>query len=54
MRYPDNPSLGTCVQRQRSQYRLYVKGDPSHMTRSRALALKEIGFVWNGDHGRRL
>lgn len=45
-RYPLDPSLGMWVDRQRVQYRFYVKGEQSGMTRSRALALKEIGFQW--------
>ena len=29
------------------QYKLYVKGESSFMTRSRALALQNIGFKWS-------
>ena len=39
-KYSKNKSLGEWVRTQRKQYTLYVKGESSFMTRSRALALQ--------------
>ena len=50
-RYSENKSLGEWARTQRTQYRLYMKGEPSSMTRSRALALQEIGFKWSVQRG---
>jgi len=50
--YSKNKSLGEWVSTQRKQYKLYMKGEASSMTRSRALALQEIGFKWSIGRGR--
>ena len=46
--YESNVSLGTWTNKQRYQYRLYERKDPtSAMTEKRIALLEEIGFEWN-------
>ena len=45
-KWNDNPQLGTWVQTQRQQYRLYKEGTKSIMTEDRIGKLNEIGFEW--------
>jgi hypothetical protein len=42
----ENAKLGTWVAKQRSQYRLHLKGKTSQIILSRLLALKSLGFEW--------
>jgi len=46
-RYESNPSLGNWVNKQRQNYRKFVKGEKTSMNEKRISALNEIGFVWN-------
>lgn len=48
--YSDNPALGQWVKRQRHQYRLYSRGDHSHLNADRIKLLEDRGFVWDS-HG---
>jgi hypothetical protein len=45
--YKENPALARWVKRQRYQYTLMIKGQPSAMTEERLTILKEAGFVWD-------
>jgi len=45
-KYNENPSLGTWVKRQRTQYRLLNEGKSSIMSEERIGALEFIGFTW--------
>ena len=40
-------ALGRWVSTQRLQYRLYLQGQPSSMTRERIRMLEELSFVWD-------
>jgi hypothetical protein len=44
--YSGNVQLGKWAAKQRSQYRLYVKGKPSHMSTFRIQKLETLGFEW--------
>ena len=44
--YAANPKLGTWVETQRRDYKLYQKGKPSPMTDERFRELKSIDFDW--------
>lgn len=46
-KYADNPQLGTWVNKQRTQYKRMMEGNPSSMTPERARALERLGFVWS-------
>eukprot|EP00584_Thalassiosira_punctigera_P008858 CAMPEP_0172543662 /NCGR_PEP_ID=MMETSP1067-20121228/13995_1 /TAXON_ID=265564 ORGANISM="Thalassiosira punctigera, Strain Tpunct2005C2" /NCGR_SAMPLE_ID=MMETSP1067 /ASSEMBLY_ACC=CAM_ASM_000444 /LENGTH=261 /DNA_ID=CAMNT_0013330113 /DNA_START=113 /DNA_END=894 /DNA_ORIENTATION=- len=46
-RYGPNPSLGNWVNKQRQNYRKFVKGEKTSMNEKRRLALDKLGFVWN-------
>jgi hypothetical protein len=39
-------NLGSWVDRQRSQYQLYQKGQPSQLTQERIKRLDDLGFIW--------
>jgi hypothetical protein len=45
-RYPENPSLGNFVNKQRQLYRHYQKGLPSSLTTERIAMLDALGFCW--------
>jgi len=45
-KYPQNPSLGTWVNKQRMEYKLLLDGHKSSMTEERLQALASIGFTW--------
>jgi hypothetical protein len=44
--YSTDPKLGNWVSRQRSNYKWYQEGKPSHMTADRIRELERIGFNW--------
>jgi hypothetical protein len=46
-KYAANRALGRWVSTQRLQYRLYMQGQQSSMTRERVGLLEELGFVWD-------
>ena len=46
-RYPPNKTLGTWVDKQRTQHRKKKEGKQSQITPVRIQKLEEIGFVWN-------
>jgi hypothetical protein len=48
--YMPNQPLARWVKRKRYQYKLMIDGRPSLMTKERAKALEEIGFVWSLHH----
>ena len=45
--FASNPKLATWVDLQRTQYRYFIKGDPSLLNEERIKMLEDIGFVWN-------
>ena len=47
-RFKPNPSLGSWVTNQRTQYRLLQEGRPSEMTEERIGRLNSVGFEWDG------
>jgi len=48
-RFPDNPSLGNWVNKQRVQYRKYLANEtPCSMTEEKVAVLNQIGFCWDG------
>eukprot|EP00592_Proboscia_alata_P016289 CAMPEP_0194395078 /NCGR_PEP_ID=MMETSP0174-20130528/124220_1 /TAXON_ID=216777 /ORGANISM="Proboscia alata, Strain PI-D3" /LENGTH=482 /DNA_ID=CAMNT_0039190965 /DNA_START=73 /DNA_END=1521 /DNA_ORIENTATION=+ len=50
-KYPQNPSLGNWVARQRAIYKQFQEGNPSSkMTENQVLLLNTIGFEWNLGH----
>jgi hypothetical protein len=51
LKYAANLKLGSWVSNQRSNYRLYQEGKPSHMTMERIRELESAGFEWEpNDH----
>lgn len=46
LKYPDNPSLGTFVNRQRTEYRKMLAKKPSSMTKEKVDQLNSLGFTW--------
>eukprot|EP00980_Cylindrotheca_fusiformis_P003912 scaffold867_cov112-Cylindrotheca_fusiformis.AAC.10 len=48
--YQEYPELATWVKSQRRQYKLFLKGQKSQMTRERIAALEAIGFVEKRSH----
>jgi len=44
--YPSNPPLGSWVKCQRRQYKLFLEGKPSNMTKDRQIELEKYGFQW--------
>lgn len=46
LKYEANPSLGTFVNRQRTEYRKMQNGQPSSMTQQRIGDLSRLGFTW--------
>ncbi len=46
LKYEPNPSLGTFVNRQRTEYRKMQNGKPSSMTQQRVEDLTRLGFTW--------
>jgi len=46
-KYSDNPALGRWVSTQRSQYKQFREGLPTHMTQQRIDLLNQIDFRWN-------
>merc|ERR1712157_310515 len=48
-RFSENPSLGTWVHHQRTQYRYMKQGKPSYITEPRIRLLVDIGFTWSVD-----
>ena len=46
LKYPDNPSLGTFVNRQRTEYRKMLANKPSSMTEEKVDELNKLGFTW--------
>lgn len=46
-RYESNPSLGNWVNKQRQNYRKYLRGEKSSMNEFRMSALNQIEFVWD-------
>eukprot|EP00566_Odontella_aurita_P006390 CAMPEP_0113531498 /NCGR_PEP_ID=MMETSP0015_2-20120614/3528_1 /TAXON_ID=2838 /ORGANISM="Odontella" /LENGTH=587 /DNA_ID=CAMNT_0000430337 /DNA_START=76 /DNA_END=1839 /DNA_ORIENTATION=+ /assembly_acc=CAM_ASM_000160 len=50
-KYDSNRKLGLWVSQQRTQYRYWVNGDVSSLTKEKIRALKELDFVWNGRAG---
>jgi hypothetical protein len=47
LNYELSPKLGLWVKEQRRHYSLMQQGKPSHMTKSRAVLLDAMGFVWD-------
>jgi hypothetical protein len=45
-KFPLNPSVAVWVQSQRRQYKLYMRNEPSHMTKERIQKLVSVGFEW--------
>jgi len=43
-RYPDNKALGKWVHKQRIEYKRKIKGEKSHLSNERMIALENIGF----------
>jgi hypothetical protein len=46
----DNPFVVRWVKRQRYQYKLFLQGEPSTMTRERVTALEGLGFCWDSQN----
>ena len=46
LKYSSNPSLGTFVNRQRTEYRKYQAGKPTSLTADRIAELNVLGFNW--------
>jgi hypothetical protein len=46
LKYEPNPSLGTFVNRQRTEYRKMQNGKPSSMTQQRVDELSRLSFTW--------
>lgn len=46
LKYPPNPSLGTFVNRQRTEYRKMLAGKPSSMVKEKIDELNRLGFTW--------
>ena len=46
LKYEANPSLGTFVNRQRTEHRKLQSGKPSSMTPERVEDLNRLGFTW--------
>lgn len=46
LKYEPNPSLGTFVNRQRTEYRKMQNGKPSSITLQRVDDLNRLGFTW--------
>ncbi|KAL3809526.1 hypothetical protein ACHAXA_001257 [Cyclostephanos tholiformis] len=46
-RYRNNPSLGNWVNKQRQNYRKFMRGEKTSMNETRISALNERGFVWD-------
>lgn len=44
--YSENPQLATWVKCQRRQYKLFMEGKPSNMTKQRIQELGNLGFEW--------
>jgi Helicase associated domain len=44
--YGENPQLATWIKCQRRQYKLYVEGKPSNITKQRIEKLESLGFEW--------
>jgi hypothetical protein len=49
LRYSDNTKLASWVKKQRSNYRLHIKGKASPMTTFRTQELESLGFEWEWD-----
>lgn len=47
LKYEHDPSLGTFVNNQRSEYRKYKRGDKSSMTEEKIRQLESMGFRWS-------
>ena len=46
LKYPENPSLGTFVNRQRTDYRKMLANKPNSMTNKKVDELNKLGFTW--------
>jgi len=46
-RYDKNPSLGNWVNKQRQNYRKFLRGENSSMNQQRINALNNVGFIWD-------
>jgi hypothetical protein len=46
LKYAENPSLGTFVNRQRTEYRKMLANKPSSMTNEKVEELNRLGFTW--------
>jgi hypothetical protein len=53
-KYPKNPQLSIWVKCQRRQFKLFLEGRKSNMTRERIAKLSSIGFVWNPRQRKRV
>ena len=49
--YAKNKQLGTWVQTQRMQYKLFKEGKSNFMTEDRIISLNELGFNWGKQKG---
>lgn len=51
LKFPEHPSLGNFVNRQRVEYKKMRQGKPSAMTNSKIQDLERVGFVWSVREG---
>ena len=51
LKYPEYPSLGNFVNRQRTEYRKLLQGRNSSMTQSKMEDLNRVGFLWSVREG---
>ena len=49
-KYSATPKLGQWVSTQRTNYKMYQEGKPSHMTAERIQELESVGFEWEPNH----
>jgi hypothetical protein len=50
-KYPGNPSLGTWVNKQRMEYKMYMEGLKTSMTPQKLQALEDLEFDWGKRKG---
>ncbi|KAL7501508.1 hypothetical protein ACHAWT_010082 [Skeletonema menzelii] len=51
LKFPEHPSLGNFVNRQRVEYNKMRQGEPSAMTNAKKQDLERVGFVWSVREG---
>lgn len=53
MDYKEDPSLAVWMKHQRRNYKLYMAGKPSTMTKERLRCLQSINFEWSPRSGKK-